>query len=180
MLSVQLDASTKLDNFKIITEIGITDDYLKQHATEPESRQLTTHRNGFLESPFVERVWASPSFWRLHANFAEDAAKYTYTYATMDWTIGADDLEKLGKQSFMLRGYIDQPALNSLSLYSRFVAKVGALRVPENDMGKAAKAGSDKAGKTWTTMKPLPCSENPPPRKLLLDLGTHAGGDGPE
>jgi hypothetical protein len=80
----------------------------------------------------------------------------------------------------MLRGFIDQPTLKALPLYSRLVDAVKALSVPKNATAKAAQAWSDKGAKAWTTMKPLPSSEHPQGQRLLFDLGTHASTYAPE
>jgi uncharacterized protein YjbI with pentapeptide repeats len=174
MISAQLDTSTKLDNFRILTAISISDDYLNQHTTAPEVQALTTDRNRSWEDPLAKGWGSEPNFRRMQGTFAEDPVKYTHTIAMMAWAVGAEDLERLDKEAFMLRGFIDQPALKALPLYSRFVDTVGALSVPKNDAAKAAQAWSDKAAKILATMKPLPCSEHPQGHELLFDLGTHA------
>jgi Pentapeptide repeats (8 copies) len=181
MISVLLDTSTKLDKFTIRIATEISDDYIKKHATAPVIQPLTTDRNGAgWESPLTGDSWASADYLRRHGTFAEDASKYTHTIAMVDWDFGADDLENLGKDAFMLRGYIDQPALKTLPLYSRFVDTVKALSVPNNSAAKAARAWSDKAAKTWNEMKPLSCSDSPQTRTLLFDLGSHASTYAPE
>ena len=180
MISVQLDPSTKLDNFTILIAISITDDYLKQHTTAPEVQALTTDRNRLWDDPLAKDAFHAVNFRRIQGTFAEDAAKYTHTIAMMPLQVFANDLERLGKEAFMLRGFVDQPALKALPLYSRFVDAVGALSVPKNDAAKAAQAWSDKAAKTWATMKPLPCSESPKGRELLFDLRTGPSTDPPD
>jgi hypothetical protein len=57
---------------------------------------------------------------------------------TMDSRFSSKNIERLGNDAFMLRGYIDQPMLKKLPVYSRFVDAVGALPVPDNTVGKAA------------------------------------------
>jgi hypothetical protein len=92
----------------------------------------------------------------------------------MHWALGANDLGRLGEDAYMLRGFVDQPTLKALPLYSKFVDAVAALNVPKGDAAKAAQAWSEKATKTWTTMKPLPCTEHASAGKLLLDLGSRS------
>jgi hypothetical protein len=180
MVSVQLDASTKLDDFTILSVIEISDDYLKQHTAAPEVQYLTRNRQSLWENPLVEGGSQTPDFRRFRANRAEDAAKHTRTIAVLGSRFDSDALKHLAKDAFMLRGFIDQPTLKALPLYSRFVDTVATLNVPEGDAGKPARAWSDKAAKTWATMKPPSCSEQPQADILRLDLGTHASTEMPE
>jgi hypothetical protein len=137
MIAVELDTSTKLDNFRILTTIGISDDYLKQHTASPEDQLLITHRNKTpWHSPLAEGWGTSARFWRIHGTSPEDTAKHTI--ATLDWLLEADALQYLGADAFMLRGFIDQPALKALPLYSRFVETVGA----EGARGQRSEGGA--------------------------------------
>ena len=181
MLSVQLDDSTRLDAFSVITSVSITDDYLKKHAAAPEVRPLTTTRtDAGWENPLAGGQWGAPEFRRLHGTFAADASKYTHTMALADWQFDADELKLLGNDAFMLRGYIDQPTLKALPLYSKFVDAVTALKAPESHSAKSAKAWSDRAAGAWTKMERLSCDKSPPPDALLFDLGEHASDYGPD
>ena len=98
----------------------------------------------------------------------------------MYWNFGADLLGQLGEDAYMLRGFVDQPTLKALPLYSKFADAVAALNVPKGDAAKAARAWSEKATKTWITMKPLPCTEHANAGKLLLDLGSRSSTYTPE
>jgi hypothetical protein len=176
MISVQLDTSTKLDNFTILTAISISDEYLKQHTAAPEVQPLTKQRSEPWENPLAEgKVQTGPHrLWRFHGTFAEDAPKYTSTYTMIDRQIGAVieqplgtfGLQALGKDAFMLRGFIDQSGLKALPFYARFVERVRALSVPEDRAAKAAEAWRHKAANTWARMKPTSCTEH------LTDLST--------
>jgi len=169
MISVELDTSTKLDNFRIVTAISINDQYLKKHRAAPEVKLLTTDREGDWGNPLAEGWWGEPDFRRIRVSDAD-----ADTIAMKDWPFRANELKHLGKDAFMLRGFVDQPVLKRLPLYSQFVDVVGALNVPKNSAAKAAQARSDKAATAWATMKPLPCNQNPRARTLLFNLGTHS------
>lgn len=166
MSSVQLDASTKLDAFRILTAIKISDDYLKQNTTAPEVQHLIKVRSGVLENPLAKGYWQTPNFWRFHGTQGEDVAKSTFTVAMMDWDFGPSNIKDLGEEAFMLRGFVDQSALKALPLYSRFVNTVGALSVAGDGGAKAARTWSDTAG--FAKVKPLPCSERVAPTAALL------------
>jgi len=174
MISVAVDGSTRLDSFRILIAIGVTDDYLKQHPAAPEIKVLTTERESGWDNPLVAGSWFSPGFRRIQGHFAQDAAKYATTTAMLDWEVEADELGRLGKDAFMLRGFVDQPALKALPLYARFVEAVNALSVPRGPVAKAAQGRSDKAAKTWAATKPPSCSEPPRGREFLFDLGSYA------
>lgn len=181
MTSVQLDASTKLDELGILTTTVITDDYLMRHTAASEAQPLADNRSGGWDNPLGEgSVYGSNLLWRSHGNFAEDASKYTDTIVTLFWAVNADALKKLGKDAFMLRGFIEQPTLKTLPLYHKFVDAVEALSAPEGDVAKAARAWSDKAAKTLATMQPPHCGEHPRAHTLLFDLGSHASTYSPE
>jgi len=182
MASVQLDESTKLDAFTITVGFEITDDYLKHHPTAPAVEPLTKDRSGLWEMPLFESAEARGDFQRFHATFAEDASKYTDTTGLMDWSLAVDDLKSLGGDAFMLRGYVDQPALKMLPLYSQFVDAVRALPVPNTRVGKVAQAWSDKAANAWETLKPVSCSEHPRgfSKMTVFNLGTHDSTSGPD
>jgi hypothetical protein len=164
----------------VLTATGITDDYLKKHPTAPEVQHLTSSRNNSWESLLLDGVWMTPDFPRIHGDFAEDEAKHTTTVAMNKWNIKADDLKRLGKDAFMLQGFVDQPTLKKLPLYSQFVDSVGSLHVPDGNAEKAAQAWSKKAEKTWTTLKLLPCGEHPTAHALLFDLGLYSSTYAPE
>jgi hypothetical protein len=173
MTSVQLDTSTKLNTFAVLIAIVISDNYLEKHTAAPVVQPLTTHQNVLgWEIPLAEAAWATPDFQRIH--FANDASKDTRTIAKLDLPIDARNLKSLGKDAFMLRGFIDQPELKALPLYSRFIDTVRALSVPETSEAKVAQAWSDKAIKSWETIEPLSCSGHPDPYLLLFDLGDHS------
>jgi hypothetical protein len=171
MISAEINTSTKLDQFRILIAIAVTDHYLMQHTAVPELEHLTTNRNGGLANPLAKARWHKPVFRRIHGTFAEDAAKYTNTTAMMDWNFRKEHLEELDKDAFVLGGFVDQPTLKALPLYAQFVDRVATLSVPEGDAAKTAQARSDKAAKQWATVEPLPCSAEPPDLpELVLEL----------
>jgi hypothetical protein len=155
MLSVQLDSSTKLNSLSILTEINITDDYLKQHSAAPEVQHLTTQRDGLLDSPFFNNASGGPeALWRMHSSSATDAAKYTDTTSAMIWSVEADNLKNLAGDAFMLQGFVDQPTLKALPLYSRFVDAVKALSMPEGDTARSAQTVRDGLAVSWGRSSP--------------------------
>lgn len=117
MSSVQFDASTKLDYFRTLIAIAISDAYLKRQSAAREVKYLTANRDALWENPLAEGSWLRPDFRRIHVNSTKDAAEWTHTIAMMDWLVGPDDLKRLGKDAFMLRGFVEQPALEALPLY---------------------------------------------------------------
>ena len=181
MISVELDSSTKLDSFGIIAAISITDDYVKMHPSAPEVQPLTTDRTSLLwENPLADGEWSSASLGRLHGTFARDMSKYTSTNAVMEWTLDEEALKRLGNEAFMLRGYVEQPGLKALPLYSKFIDDVLALKVPTSRPGKIAQNWSNKASQTWTKIKRSSCDDTPSQHSLLFDLGSHASDFGPD
>lgn len=166
-----VSASTKLDSFSILTQIDITDDYLKQHPKAPEVQQITSNRDlrDLWGNPIFNGYPVHPDFRRFHGDFAKEAAKYTSTIATMAFPqVNADTLKRLGGDAFMLGGFVDQPKLKALPLYSRFVDAIKALSAPKGDAAEAAKR-RDGLAVGWATIKPLPCAENQPTEELLIN-----------
>jgi uncharacterized protein YjbI with pentapeptide repeats len=160
MVSVQLDSSTKLNSFRILTEIQITDDYLKQHPAAPEVRLITAKRGDLWDSPLFKEpaVW---NFWRLS----------NATNAVTDLP-GVDDdtIKDLGGEASLLQGFVDQPKLRALPLYSRFVDAINALNATENNAARVAQVLTDRLAVNWATVKRLPCTERVPAVDLLMTL----------
>ena len=169
MTSVQLDGSTKLDNFSIIIELGITDDYLKVHKVAPEAKFLMETRS----SPTIHNPLTNGS--EMSADFARSPGstdKYKWTFAAAAWVLGnKDDLKSLANEAFMLRGHIDQPALRVLPLYSQFIDAVSSLSIPNSTLGKLAQERSDKSAERWAEIKnSLSCNSKEGPFDLLVEI----------
>jgi uncharacterized protein YjbI with pentapeptide repeats len=167
MVSTKLNADTKLDNFKIVTAILISDAYIKQHPEAEEVKYLTTTRDNLWPIPITNHSWASVGFRRLHGDYAQDASAYTDTIAMTDWQV---DPGVLGKDAFMLLGFVDQPALQVFPEYSQFRNAVRVLANPGGEAGMAATLRSYWATSQWKTMKPQSCDGHPAPLTLLFGL----------
>jgi hypothetical protein len=89
----------------------------------------------------------------------------------MNWSFDSEDLNRLGRDAFMLRGHIDQIPLQKIELYSRFVEAIKRLKAPDTPQGKAATATSNKAAEQWKSMEALSCNENPRTSALMFDFG---------
>jgi uncharacterized protein YjbI with pentapeptide repeats len=160
MTSVQMDSSTKLDNFTIITRTGFSDDYLKQH---PAAFEATW------DEPITIGYSSSAEFRRIQTDM----------FAIIDWHFNSSDLKYLGKDAYILQGFVDQPALKALSLYSQFANAVGALSAPNDSEAKVAQQWSNKATRAWAAMKPSSCGENLKAGDLLFNLGRHSASSPP-
>jgi uncharacterized protein YjbI with pentapeptide repeats len=179
MISTQIDADTKLDSFQILNAISITDDYLDKHAMAPEVFNMTHSRNTMWESPLADRLGSSPTYRRIHADYSMDAPKYTMTVVMLGWEVQADMMKFLGKDAYVIRGFINQPNLKKMPLYSEFVDRVTSLPVPQGDAAKAAQAWSDKAEKDWATMESLPCDGDPRGHNLVYGAYLHRSTEMP-
>jgi hypothetical protein len=135
MTSVQVDGSTKLDNFSIVTATTTSDAYFKAHRkTRPEWVFNYQLGSSYTENPLVvDQV-------ELHAvpRHIRDGG---YTTATINWGFKTDNLKGLKPDAFRLRSFIDQPALRGLPLYSQFIDAVDARR-PRRKIGASAKPQS--------------------------------------
>jgi hypothetical protein len=167
MVSTKLNAETKLDNFKIVTAILISDAYIKQHPEAEEVKYLTTTRDNLWPIPVTNHSWTGVGFRRLHGDYAQDASAFTDTIGMMDWD---EDPEGLGKDAFMLLGFVDQPSLQVFPEYSRFRNTVRVLPNPGDETGMAATLRSYWAYHQWKTTKPPSCEGHPAPGSLLLGL----------
>ena len=162
--SAELDASTTtLDSFAIVTVVNISDDdYLKQHPDASEVKLLLTDRGGVWENPLARSYWQTGDLSRSHIGGG------TETNVVIRWRYDAARLKLIGKDAFMLRGFVDHSALMMLPLYSQFVEAVTALDSRDTNDRKAAQSWSDEAAKSWQQLKPISCSDHLTSRKLLL------------
>jgi uncharacterized protein YjbI with pentapeptide repeats len=177
MISVHLDQSTKLDSFSIVTATEISDGYLETHKSAPEVEPLMNREFALWDSPVETGRVSAASIRRIHGTFAMDPKKYSATIALAQWQFGANDLKRLANDAFMLRWYIDQPALRSLPLYSQFVRSVDALTIPDRIEATVVKQLSDDAVGTWAKLKPSSCSGDQRRREFEsnIDLSSTKG-----
>lgn len=171
MMSIKIDAATKLDKFSIIAVSFITDAYLKSNPHDPALERLIKYREIPWRNPLLDHGGGGVDLFRLQGDYAEDPENYTETAAYMRSEIDESELSHLTQEASLLRGHLNQPRLQAIPFFAKFTAALAALNLPDDIAKRAGNAWSAKAEQAWKAEAPPTCAEHPSFDSLIFNLG---------
>lgn len=171
MMSIKMDAATKLDKFSIIAVSFITDSYLKSNPHDPALERLIKFREIPWTNPLLGN-WSGVDLHRLQGDYSEDPEKYAETAAYMRSEIEESELNHLTQEASLLGGHLNHPRLQAIPFFAKFTAALAALNLPDDIAKRAGNTWSAKAEQAWKAEKPPICAEEHPSfESLIFDLG---------